>query len=283
MIFFLSAFKYQYRSPLPGILYILLFSPVLSAQSDTVYTYFEDGSVSSRVILTNGLREGEAVFYYPAGRVKETVTYQAGRVEGAVNRYYENGQLKEFFNIQKGKLEGPKTAFDSTGKILSDFFYSEGVRQTEEPVYIAEEPANKEDEVTIPELKEGTVVPPVRQIDTKPVSNTPSRTHRANLIAEDDPAFFITADVLPEPVGGIYAIQNKRVVPESAVKRGIAGTVEVRVLIDRRGEAVYTEVIKGIGGGCDEAAEIAVFYARYLPARINEKPVNSMMIIPVEF
>lgn len=268
---------------LTGVLYILLFTAGLRAQSDTVYTYFEDGSVSSRIILANGLREGEARFYYPGGRLKESITYQAGRVEGAVNRYFENGQLQEFFNIQKGKLEGPKTVFDSTGRIVYDYFYSEGVRQKEEPVYIAEEPSNKEEEVTIPELKEGTVIPPARQIETKSARNTPAQTHRANLIAEDDPAFFLTADTPPEPVGGIYAIQNKRVVPEAAIKKGISGTVEVRVLIDRRGEAVYTEVIKGIGGGCDEAAEIAVFYARYLPARINEKPVNSMMIIPVQF
>ncbi|GMU87485.1 MAG: hypothetical protein AMXMBFR48_27260 [Ignavibacteriales bacterium] len=269
--------------PCWALLLFIFSAPSLSAQSDTVYTYFEDGSVSSRVILTNGLREGEALFYYQAGRIRESITYQAGRIEGAVNRYFENGQLKEFFNIQKGKLEGPKTSFDSTGKILTDFFYSEGVRQSDAPVYIAEEISGTEEEVTFPTLKEGSVRPPVKEIDTKPARNTPSHTHRSHLIAEDDPAFFLTADVPAEPVGGIYAIQNKRVVPEAAKKKGITGTVEVRVLLDRNGEAVHAEVIKGIGGGCDEAAEIAVYYARYLPARINEKPVNSMMIIPVEF
>lgn len=283
MVFLLSLRIFTGRITGFSFFCLLLFTGVLHAQSDTVYTWFEDGTVSSRIILTNGLREGEAVFYYPGGRIRESVTYQAGRVEGAVNRYYENGQLKEFFNIQKGKLEGPKTAFDSTGKIIYDYFYSEGVRQKDEPVYIAEEPSVTEDEVTIPVLKEGTVIPPVRQIETRPVHNTPSLTHRFNLVAEDDPAFFLTADVPPEPVGGIYAIQNKRVYPESAKKKGITGTVEVRVLIDRNGEAVHAEVIKGIGGGCDEAAQIAVYYARYLPARINEKPVNSLMIIPVEF
>lgn len=258
------------------------FACLLSAQVDTVKTFYPDGTPQSAIILSNGLREGECIFYYPSGKIKETIVYQAGRVEGPVNRYYENGQLKEFFNIENGKLEGPRTVFDSTGKVLSDLYYSEGVRQKEEANIFAEAEQKSEEVKELPTVKEGKTIPPVRQIDT-PKKNIPGTVPRGGIIAEDDPAFFLTADIAPEPIGGIYAIQNKLVYPSVAKENGVRGSVQVRVYIDRWGETYFAEVIKGLGSGCDEAAEIAVFYARYLPAKINDKPVNSQLVLTVEF
>lgn len=265
------------------ILYIFLFfTALLSAQVDTVISYYPGGAVHSSIILSNGLREGEARFYYPSGKLKETITYQAGRAEGPVNRYYENGRLREFFNIENGKLEGPRTLFDSTGIVISDYYYSEGLRELEESSVIAQTGDKSEELKELPEVKEGKTIPPVRQIEPAK-KNLPGSLPRGGVIAEDDPAFFITADVPPEPIGGIYAIQNKLVYPSVAKQNKITGTVDVRVYIDRAGETYFTEVIKPLGYGCDEAAEIAVFYARYLPAKINDKPVNSQLVLTVEF
>lgn len=265
------------------ILYIFFFfTALLNAQVDTVISYYPNGAKHSAIILSNGLREGEAKFYYPSGKLKETVTYQAGRVEGPVNRYHENGKLSEFFNIENGKLEGPRTIFDTAGVVISDFFYTEGFRQKEQNNIFAQADDKTEELKELPQVKEGKTIPPVRQIEPAK-KNLPGSLPRGGVIAEDDPAFFITADIPPEPIGGIYAIQNKLVYPSVAKQNKITGTVDVRVYIDRAGETYFAEVIKPLGYGCDEAAEIAVFYARYLPAKINDKPVNSQLVLTVQF
>ncbi len=43
--------------------------------------------------------------------------------------------------------------------------------------------------------------------------------------------------------------------PEEAQAAGIGGTVVVRLSIDHQGKVIKTEVLKGIGYGCDEEAQ----------------------------
>ena len=100
---------------------------------------------------------------------------------------------------------------------------------------------------------------------------------------EDDPAFYKTVEVMPEPIGGMKAIYKKIGYPEEAKENEIEGVVKILTMIDRDGEVLDAQVVEGIGYGCDEAARLAVFYHRFKPGLIRGEKVKVQMEIPIEF
>jgi TonB family protein len=95
--------------------------------------------------------------------------------------------------------------------------------------------------------------------------------------------FFSSAEEMPMPVGGILAIQQNIKYPELAKRANIQGRVFVKALVDKNGDVVHTEIIRGIGGGCNESAMEAVKATKFLPARAQGKPVNAQVIVPILF
>ena len=71
--------------------------------------------------------------------------------------------------------------------------------------------------------------------------------------------------------------------PAAEKKNNIEGTVLIRVFIDRDGEVLDAQILKGICYGCDESARIAVFYHRFKPGLQKGQRVKIQMDIPVEF
>ncbi len=96
-------------------------------------------------------------------------------------------------------------------------------------------------------------------------------------------AYFVTVEDLPEPIGGMAAIQANVIYPEIARRAGIEGIVYVEVFIDENGTVVKTSVKKGIGAGCDEAAQRAVQSVRFKPGRQQGKSVKVRLAIPIRF
>lgn len=100
-------------------------------------------------------------------------------------------------------------------------------------------------------------------------------------INQDD--YLVTAEEMPSPIGGIQAIQKNITYPEIAKRAGIQGRVYIKAFINENGDVFGTEVIKGIGGGCDEMAVQAVRSTKFNPARENGKPVKVQVSIPIMF
>lgn len=111
----------------------------------------------------------------------------------------------------------------------------------------------------------------------------PPRPKELTRVVENETIFFAAVETMPEPVGGIQAIQSKIVYPEIAVKAGIEGLVSILAYVDETGNVVKTEVLKGIGGGCDEAAETAVKASHFKPGRQRDKPVKVKVSVPIRF
>jgi TonB family protein len=95
--------------------------------------------------------------------------------------------------------------------------------------------------------------------------------------------FNVTADIMPKPIGGIEAIQKNIIYPEIARKAGIEGRVYVQAFINENGEVIKVKILKGIGGGCDEAAANAVKRVKYMPGMYNGTPVKMQVTVPVIF
>ena len=99
----------------------------------------------------------------------------------------------------------------------------------------------------------------------------------------DEKEFFVQVEEMPAPIGGIRAIAENVQYPEIAKRAGVEGRVFVKALIDENGSVVGTSVIKGIGGGCDEAAMDAVKKAKFTPGRQRGKPVKVQVTVPILF
>ena len=95
--------------------------------------------------------------------------------------------------------------------------------------------------------------------------------------------YLISAEEMPEPIGGLYSIQSKIKYPEIAKRAGIEGKVFIQVFIDEDGNVVEAKVIKGIGAGCDAAALDAVKQTKFTPGKQNGKPVKVQVSIPIVF
>ncbi|HEX3074518.1 MAG TPA: energy transducer TonB, partial [Ignavibacteriales bacterium] len=100
---------------------------------------------------------------------------------------------------------------------------------------------------------------------------------------EAEPVFFVAVEEMPEPVGGIAEIQKKIVYPEIAKRAGVEGRVYIKAYVDESGVVSKTEVIKGIGAGCDEAAANAVKQTKFKPGKQRGKAVKVQVSVPVVF
>ena len=94
---------------------------------------------------------------------------------------------------------------------------------------------------------------------------------------------FVVVEQMPEPIGGIGAIQKQIIYPEFAIRAGIQGKVFVKAYVDENGKIFKVELAKGIGGGCDEVAMKAVKNSMFSPGMQRGKPVKVQVTIPILF
>jgi protein TonB len=109
----------------------------------------------------------------------------------------------------------------------------------------------------------------------------PSIPDRTKIL--DDEPFINWAEEMPEPIGGIMAIQEKVYYTEIAKLAAIEGKVIVEALIDKNGNVTEVNLIQDIGGGLGEVAMNAVKNTRFTPGKQRGIPVKVKMIIPIKF
>ena len=102
--------------------------------------------------------------------------------------------------------------------------------------------------------------------------------------AEEEIPDFLPLEDQPKIIGGLAAIQKLIIYPEIAKKAGIEGLVQIKVLVNRKGEPTDFQVLKSLGkSGCDEAAISAIRQVRFVPAKLRGRPVKFWMSIPIRF
>lgn len=100
---------------------------------------------------------------------------------------------------------------------------------------------------------------------------------------DEEPEVFIVVERMPEPAGGMDAIYRRVKYPEIARKAGIEGRVVLQFIVDERGNVVNPIVIRGIGGGCDEAAIEAIRGVKFTPGMQRGRPVKVQFQLPIVF
>ncbi len=263
------------------IFFIFVFSFALTltyAQEGLVKSYFPNDTLKSEINYARNVRDGDAKFYYENGRIKEEVKYINGKVDGVVKEYDENGILKELFSIEGGKREGPTSYYDNEGKWTGDKDFENGIRVVEKEV-IPEK--TEESNVASNETEVKTKNPEKPKIKRTEDMLVPPAVQEENF--DDDPAYYLSAEVMPEPREGMAALQKKIIYPSYAKEHEIEGTVKIRAFIDQNGDVTKAEVEEGLGYGCDDAARITVLYTKFNPGLIRGKPVKTQLVIPLEF
>jgi protein TonB len=120
-------------------------------------------------------------------------------------------------------------------------------------------------------------------LDVEATVSAPPPPPKVEKEEEAEPVFFVAVEEMPEPVGGIGAIQSKIVYPEIAKRAGVQGRVYVKAYVDESGRVNKVELIRGIGAGCDEAAMDAVKSVMFKPGKQRGKPVKVQVTVPVLF
>lgn len=99
----------------------------------------------------------------------------------------------------------------------------------------------------------------------------------------EETVIFRWSEVMPEPIGGLAAIQNQVKYTEIAKRIGLEGTVYIEAIIDEKGNVIESKIIKKIGGGLDQEALNAVASTKFHPGFQRGKPVKVRITIPIKF
>lgn len=100
---------------------------------------------------------------------------------------------------------------------------------------------------------------------------------------DDDDYFFVVVEQMPELIGGMESLQAQIRYPELARYAGIQGRVIVQFIVNEKGQVENPEVIRGIGGGCDEEALRVIKMAEFTPGLQRGRPVRVQYSMPITF
>ncbi len=107
-------------------------------------------------------------------------------------------------------------------------------------------------------------------------------------LAADGQPIFDVVETQPNPPGGMkgwngYLKDNLRY-PEQAKTNGIQGTVIAVFVIGSDGSISDVEILRGIGGGCDEEAiRVIENSPHWAPGKQNGTNINTRMRLPIRF
>lgn len=104
----------------------------------------------------------------------------------------------------------------------------------------------------------------------------------------DDHTPIIAPEIMPEFPGGLEALLNylSRNIryPTEARQQGIQGRVYLSFVIEKNGSVSTIEILRGIGGGCDEEAiRVVEKMPNWNPGKQNGRPVRVIYNLPVRF
>lgn len=99
---------------------------------------------------------------------------------------------------------------------------------------------------------------------------------------------FTVTEVMPEFPGGQEAmnefLDKNLKYPQMAKEQGIQGKVWIGFVVDKFGNIKDVEILRGIGGGCDEEAKRVVqLMPRWEPGKQSGKQVSVKFRFPINF
>ncbi|MCC6638903.1 MAG: TonB family protein [Ignavibacteriaceae bacterium] len=239
---------------------------------DTIKNFHKNGKVSEIYILKNQVRDGVTKYFDESGTLVSEVPFVSGKVEGVVKHFHPNGMVKESFQIVEGKRTGIFESYDSLGSVIASLnFYNGAIRKetpSSNPDNQGKDPMNEKYNTAAIKL----TVEELAFLDS----------YKA-VIPSGDPAVYPIVDEAPMFLRGEEEFYSRLFYPSRALDDELEGTVIIRALVNSDGRIESTEVVKSLGMGCDESAEITVRYTDFIPAKLKGRSVNSYTEVTVNF
>lgn len=239
-------------------IFIFLISIIItSAQTGVFKSYHLNGKKSAEISYSDGIYDGTSYWFYENGNLKETKTFSNGKLNGWYRAYYESGLLKEEKYIKEGVTDGIHKLYFGNGALKSVLSYENGIL--------------------------------VKRIDFEydPYYQAPIEDYRAGnqqqIVQKKSDEFLCDVKICPAPLGGMESIYEKLIYPPDAIAYGLEGEVRLLATITKDGNVSETKVLRGIGLGCDEAAENAVKKTRFLPGQNESGPTTSNLTLTIKF
>lgn len=106
-------------------------------------------------------------------------------------------------------------------------------------------------------------------------------------VSTDEEVFVVVEEQAEFPRGMdsmyAYIVKNLKY-PELAKEKGIEGRVFVQFVIEKDGSISNVKILRGIGGGCEEAAvEMIKNMPKWKPGKQRGKPVRYQYVLPIKF
>jgi protein TonB len=169
----------------------------------------------------------------------------------------------------------------------------EPVTISQEPVTINQEPltvggiaiADQDQPVSEQEVSVQDI--PAAMAKSAGEPSQPSYTIEAGM-RSDSSSIFITVESMPVFPGGEEALNHyldsTMIYPQLAIENDIQGTVYTTFVIEKDGSVTNVQVLRGIGGGCnEEAIRLIKSMPKWLPGRQSGQPVRVQYSLPVRF
>lgn len=244
------------------IFFIILFFIIalLDAFSQTGISrsYYPNGIPKSEISYVNDILDGQSLFYFPNGNLKLEKNYSRGKLLGYVREYYDTGLLKEEYYLRDGIKDGSHRVFYENGALKELIIFERGIQ------------IQRSDFTYDPSFN-----PPLEAYQAGNRQQQIFDKRKEILICE--------VEICPIPVGGIKSIQDNLIYPEHALMYGLEGSVMLIATISVKGEVLKTEIVKGLGLGCDEAAQDAVKKTLFIPGQNSGKVVEANVTLNIEF
>ncbi|UCH64845.1 MAG: energy transducer TonB [Ignavibacterium sp.] len=179
------------------------------------------------------------------------------------------------------KISPTEDSLNSTFIQTQEIITIEDIINTVQKPKIPDPPAKpKIIETSIDEISEDLILKNIDIFEDAPITHPPLRDLPKVL---DEDVIFVWSEVMPEPIGGIAAIQKKVDYTEIAIRTRIEGTVAIEAVIDEEGKVIDATIVRDIGGGLGESALRAVLATKFSPGKQRGKPVKVKVTIPIKF
>ncbi len=178
----------------------------------------------------------------------------------------------------------------SLGTLEIDFIEEEDIpitRQEQPPPPPPPEPSQEliivDDDV---ELEEEFTIDMDADVFTEVQEFTPIQFEEEEEVDED--VIFTVVEDQPQFPGGEEArqkfLEDNLRYPQMAREAGIQGTVFVTFVVETDGSVTDVQILRGIGGGCDqEAVRVVQMMPRWEPGRQRGQPVRVQFNMPIRF
>ncbi len=239
------------------LLLFIFISTQLFSQSGLLRSYYSRGKIRSEISKADDIYNGTSFWFYENGNLSKELTYDNGILEGWVRYYYKSGLLKEEYLVKGGVRDGVYRGYYKNGALRKVANYSLGE--------LVSESILENDPNYVPAVDE--YVGSYKQYEIR---------RRKEL-------YLCNIDLCPEPIGGMGAIYSRLDYPAHARLYGLEGEILLVATVDIEGNVTNVVIAKGLGLGCDEAAQEAVTKTRFKPGKDKDKKVVADVTLKIRF